>query len=78
MKVEPSDFVKEIFGLRIVSERGALKQFLIHNPFIGMNEKNDLIGFVFVDKKTFNDAMSNQYEKRFQTPGVNELRFIKL
>jgi hypothetical protein len=78
MKVEPCDLVKEIFGLRIVSESGPLKQFLIHNPFIGMNEKNELIGFVFVDKKTFNDAMNNQCEKRFQTPGVNELRFIKL
>ena len=69
---------KDIFGLRIVSGSGPLKQFLIHNPFIGMNEKNELIRFVFVDKKTSNDAMSNQFEKRFQTLEINELRIIKL
>jgi hypothetical protein len=78
MKVVPSDFVKEIFGLRMVNESEQLKQFLIQNPFIGINEKNELIGYVFVDKKTFRDAMSAQFEKRFQTPGVNEVRFIKL
>lgn len=78
MKVEPYDPLKEIFGLQIARESGPLKQFLIHNPFIGVNEKNELIGFVFVDKKIFNDAMRNQCEKRYQTPGVNELRFIKL
>jgi hypothetical protein len=78
MKAEVCDLVTEIFGLRIVSEREPLKQFLILNPFIGMNEKNDLIEFVFVDKKTFTDTMRNQAEKRFQTPGVNELRFIEL
>ena len=78
MRVELYDLVKEIFGLRIVSEPGSLKQFLINNPFIGMNEKNDLTGFIFVDKKTFTDTMRNQAEKRFQTPGVNELRFIEL
>lgn len=78
MRVESYDLVREIFGLRIVSKPGPLKQFLIRNPFIGMNEKNELIGFVFVDKKIFTDAMRNQCEKGFQTPGVNELRFIKL
>ena len=78
MKVEPNDLFKEIFGLQIVRESEPLKQFLIHNPFVGMNEKKELIGFVFVDKKTYTDAMSHQLEKKYQTSGVNRLRFIKL
>lgn len=78
MTVKPYDPVKDVFGIQIVTERKPLKQFLIHNPFIGLNEKNELIGFVFVDKKTITDTLRNQFEKRFQTPGVNEVRFIKL
>ena len=78
MKVQLYDAVGEVFGLRVFSENGLSKEFLIHNPLIGMNEKNDLTGFIFVDKKTFTDTMRNQAEKRFQTPGVNELRFIEL
>jgi hypothetical protein len=78
MKVESYDLVKLVYGLQIVTESGPLKQFLIHNPFIGMNEKNELIGFVFVDQKIFNDTMSNQLEKSFQVPGVKEVRFIKI
>lgn len=78
MMVESYDLIKLVFGLQIVTESGPLKQFLIHNPFIGMNEKNELIGFVFVDKKTFSDPIRNQSEKNFQIPGVKELRFIKL
>lgn len=69
MKVEHSDLVKEIFGLRINNENEPLKQFLIRNPFIGINGKNGLIVFVFVDKETFNDAMSNHCEKDIKHQG---------
>jgi len=78
MTVEHSDLIEEIFGLRILSECAPLKQFLLENPFIGLNDKNELVGFVFVDKNSFTDALCVQFEKRFQTPGVNEVRFIKL
>lgn len=40
--VEHSDLIEEIFGLRLVVERVPLKQFLLDNPFIGMNEKKEL------------------------------------
>jgi len=78
MTIEPYDLVKEVFGIQIVTESEPLKQFLIHNPFIGLNEKNELIGFVFVDKKSVSDAVRDEVKKRYQTPGVNEFRFIKL
>ena len=78
MSVESYGPVKELFGLRVVRERESLKQFLIHNPFIGLNEKNELIGFVFIDKNTFTETLGKQLEKRFQTLGVNEFRFNKL
>jgi len=78
MKVQLYDAVGEVFGLRVFRENGLSKEFLIHNPLIGMNEKNELAGFVFIDKKIFTDAMRNECEKRFQTSRVNGLQFIKL
>ena len=77
MTISPYDFVKEIFGLRIIRESEPLKQFLIHNPFIGMNEKNELIGIVFVDTD-MSISEKKEYEKRFCIPGIKEFRFIVL
>ena len=78
MTVEHSDLVKEIFGVRLVNGSGPLKQFLIRNPFIGITSKNELVGFVFVDAKTFTDALGNEFEKRYRTSGVNGVRFIEV
>lgn len=77
MTVGPHDIVKKVFGLQIVRKSGPSKQFLMHNPFIGINEKNELIGYVFVDKDLSNGE-KNEYEERFHLPGLQEFRFIVL
>ena len=75
--VERSDLIEEIFGLQTVSESGPLKQFLVHNPFIGITEKNELIGYVFVDTDV-SISEKKAYKERFCTPGIKEFRFIVL
>lgn len=76
--IEPYSLVPEVFGLKILNNSESLKQFLIHNPFIGLNEKNEMVGFVFVDKDELSDEEKEHYEKRFDVPGIHELRFITL
>ena len=77
MMVKPSSLVPEVFGLQIVNNI-VMRRFLIHNPFIGISENNELIGYVFVDKKTFNDGDKKRYETLVDVPGVSTIRFIQL
>ncbi|MCK5023538.1 MAG: hypothetical protein KAS04_05170 [Candidatus Aenigmarchaeota archaeon] len=76
--IEPYSLVPEIFGLKILNNSEPMKQFLIDNPFIGLNEKNEITGFVFVDKDEISDKEKELYEKRFNVSGIHELRFFSL
>jgi len=51
---------------------------LMKNKVIGIDEKKEMVEFVFVDKNTLTDALGEQYEKRFQMPGLNQVRRISL
>lgn len=78
MTVWASDFLKEIFGLRIIHDTGFLNNFLIEHPFISINTKKELTGYIFVNKEPFDDAVEEELEKRFSNPGISRFRFIKV
>ena len=76
--IEPYSLVPEVFGLKILNNSEPMKQFLIDNPFIGITEKNEMAGFVFIGEDEVSDKEKELYEKRFNVPGIHELRFITL
>ncbi len=76
MKVEPYSLVPSVFGLKILNNSEPMKQFLIDNPFIGITEKNEMVGFVFIGEDEISDEKKELYEKRFNATGIHELRFI--
>ena len=78
MTVEVTDVTPEVFGIRQMRDSEPLRGFLLNNPFVGINDKNKLVGFVFVDKESFTDAVGGELERRFQTPGLAGFRFIRL
>jgi hypothetical protein len=78
MTVGISDVTPEIFGLRLMSDGEPLREFLLNNPLIGINDKKELVGYVFVNKNTLTDALGEQYEKRFQMPGLKQVLFTPL
>lgn len=69
---------REVFGLKLTRDNKSMKEFLIKNPFLGVTAKGELIGYVFVDKDSFSDAVGGDLEKRFQNPGITGFRFIRL
>lgn len=78
MKVQPYTLLKEIFGLYIIKREGPVKQFLYHNPFIGLTENNELIGYVFTEKDKITSNEKKRYEKTYNTLGIKELQYIKI
>ena len=77
-KVERGRFFPQVYGMYVSLDSSVMRQFLLDNPFIGIAENNELVVFVFVDKKTFDEKDRKQYEELFMVPGVRTLRLIKL
>lgn len=77
MKVNHYDIVTDVTGFTMVRDSDDFKQFLIDNPFIGMDKKGRLVWYVF-SRKNLNDARKKEFKNKLYTPGVKDFRFIKL
>ncbi len=78
MKVEPYSLIPKVIGLSIVNENEAMKQFLINNPFISINEKDEFVGLVFVDEDMDKEKVEKKAEKRFNISGVEGFQFVRV
>lgn len=75
--VEQYHIVPDVFGLKILKS-GVMKSFLLKNPFIGLSQDNRFVGYVFVDKDGFSEEMRDQLEKRYMTPGLDDILFVEV
>ena len=70
-------FFPNVYGIHLYPDCKSLRSFLLENPFIGISEHNDLVGYVFVDKKLSVEE-KKEYEEHFDVPGIREFRFVEL
>jgi hypothetical protein len=78
MIIEPYLSVQDVFGLKILNDSEPIKQFLIDNPFIGINDKSKMVGYIFFRKDRNSYKQINYNKRRFDLPGITELKFIPL
>ncbi len=74
MKVEPYNIVTDGAGVTLVNESTQFRQFLIDNPFIGMDGKGRFVWYVFADEETLRGTKKS-IEKKLLIPGVNKFCF---
>jgi hypothetical protein len=77
MKVEPYSIVTDVTGFSMVKDNDDFKQFLLNNPFIGMDKKGRLVWYVFSGKK-LNEVEKKEFEKELKVPGVEKVFFVEV
>jgi hypothetical protein len=70
-------FFPNVFGIYLYPDCKSLRSFLLENPFIGISERNDLVGYVFVDR-ALSIGEKKEVEERFDVSGLQEFRFVEL
>ncbi|MCX6822099.1 MAG: hypothetical protein NTW30_04965 [Candidatus Aenigmarchaeota archaeon] len=67
----------EICGLYIPPCGSPLEQFLIDNPFIGVDEKNNHVGyFFFIEREQITIEQKKMLHEKYATPGIEKFQFI--
>lgn len=77
-QVRRYDLVPKIHGFFVSEDSNPMKQFLLHNPFVGIDDHGEFVGFMFYEKGKIDEDEKIRFEEMVLSLGISEVCFIEV